>query len=63
MGVRSLTWLLLPYAACMLLMTLAMLQLWLHGGRSRLGRVYYTVLVVAGWAVCFALVKTGLFGW
>jgi len=63
MGVRSLTWLLLPYAACMLLMTLAMLQLWLHDGRSRLGRVYYTVLVVAGWAVCFALVKTGLFGW
>jgi len=63
MGVKSLTWWLLPYAASMLLMTLAMIQIWRHQARSRLGRFYYTLLVVAGWAVCLALVRTGLFGW
>jgi hypothetical protein len=63
MGVKSLTWWLLPYAASMLLMTLAMIQIWRHQARSRLGRLYYTLLVVAGWAVCLALVRTGLFGW
>jgi hypothetical protein len=47
----------------MLLMTLAMIQIWRHQARSRLGRLYYTLLVVAGWAVCLALVRTGLFGW
>ena len=63
MGVKSLTWWLLPYAASMLLMTLAMIQIWRHQARSRIGRLYYTLLVVAGWAVCLALVRTGLFGW
>jgi len=63
MGVKSLTWWLLPYAASMLLMTLAMVQIWRHQARSKLGRLYYTLLVVAGWAVCLALVRTGLFGW
>ena len=63
MGVKSLTWWLLPYAASMLLMTLAMIQIWRHQARSKLGRLYYTLLVVAGWAVCLALVRTGLFGW
>jgi pimeloyl-ACP methyl ester carboxylesterase len=63
MGVKSLTWWLLPYAASMLLMTLAMIQIWRHQARSRFGRLYYTLLVVAGWAVCLALVRTGLFGW
>ncbi len=63
MGVKSLTWWLLPYAASMLLMTLAMVQIWRHDARSKIGRLYYTLLVVAGWAVCLALVRTGLFGW
>jgi hypothetical protein len=63
MGVKSLTWWLLPYAASMLLMTLALVQIWRHQARSKLGRLYYTLLVVAGWAVCLALVRTGLFGW
>ncbi len=63
MGVKSMTWWLLPYAASMLLMTLAMVQIWRHQARSRLGRLYYTLLVLAGWAVCLALVRTGLFGW
>jgi pimeloyl-ACP methyl ester carboxylesterase len=61
-GVKSLTWLLLPYALAMTLMTVTLLQLWRFGVRSRTGRVYYTLLTVAGWAVCFALVRTGLFG-
>ena len=63
MGVKSMTWWLLPYAASMVLMTLAMVQIWRHQARSKLGRLYYTLLVVAGWAVCLALVRTGLFGW
>jgi len=62
-GVRSLTWGLLPYAFALVLMTLAMLRLWRHRARSRMGRIYYTALVIAGWAVCFALLRTGLFGW
>jgi mRNA degradation ribonuclease J1/J2 len=44
-------------------LTLAMIQIWRHQARSKLGRLYYTLLVVAGWAVCLALVRTGLFGW
>ena len=45
------------------LMTLAMLRLWRHGARSRMGRLYYTAVVFAGWGVCIALLRTGLFGW
>ena len=62
-GIRSLTWLLLPYAAALALMTVAMLLIWRHGARSRMGRVYYTLLVLAGWGVLAALLATGLFGW
>ncbi len=62
-GVRSLTWGLLPYALAMVLMTLAMLRLWRHGARSLMGRLYYTAVVFAGWGVCIALLRTGLFGW
>ena len=61
--VKGLTWLLLPYVAAMVLMTVAMVRLWQHRARSRMGRLYYTLLVAAGWAVCIALLKTGLFGW
>ena len=46
-----------------LLMTLAMVQIWQHQARSKFERLYYALLVVAGWAVCLALVRTGLFGW
>ena len=62
-GVKTLTWLVLPYAAVMVLMTVAMASLWRHRARSTMGRVYYTLLVVAGWAVCVALLRTGFFGW
>ena len=62
-GLKALTWLLLPYALVLSLMTVAMTRLWKHQARSRMGRVYYTVLVIAGWAVCAALLRTGLFGW
>jgi pimeloyl-ACP methyl ester carboxylesterase len=62
-GVKTLTWLLLPYALALTMMTAAMIQLWRHRARSTMGRVYYTLLVIAGWAVCVALLKTGLFGW
>jgi hypothetical protein len=62
-GIRSLTWLLLPYAAALALMTVAMTLIWRHGARSRMGRVYYTLLVLAGWGVLAALLATGLFGW
>jgi pimeloyl-ACP methyl ester carboxylesterase len=61
--VKGLTWLLLPYVLAMMLMTVAMVRLWQHRARSRMGRLYYTLLVVAGWAVCIALLKTGIFGW
>jgi hypothetical protein len=62
-SIRSLTWWLLPYVLVLVLMTIAMRRLWRFHARSRLGRVYYTLLVIAGWAVCVALLKTGLFGW
>ena len=62
-GVKALTWLLLPYALVLAMMTVAMIQLWRHQARSTAGRIYYTLLVIAGWAVCAALLKTGLFGW
>jgi len=61
--VKGLTWLLVPYVLAMVLMTIAMFRLWRHRARSLLGRLYYTLLVAAGWAVCFALLRTGLFGW
>jgi pimeloyl-ACP methyl ester carboxylesterase len=62
-GVKTLTVWLAPYALALVLMSAAMLRLWRHRARSRMGRVYYTLLVVAGWAVCLALLRTGLFGW
>ena len=62
-AVKTLTWFLLPYTLALLLMTVAMTRLWRFGARSRMGRVYYTLLVLAGWAVCVALLRTGLFGW
>jgi hypothetical protein len=34
-----------------------------HGARSRIGRLYYTLLVFTGWYVFVALLRTGLFGW
>jgi hypothetical protein len=61
--VKGLTWLLVPYVLAMVLMTVAMIRLWRHRARSLLGRLYYTLLVAAGWAVCVALLRTGLFGW
>ncbi|MCG3189010.1 MAG: hypothetical protein LKCHEGNO_01253 [Burkholderiaceae bacterium] len=60
--VKSLTWALLPFVAAMALMTAALRLLWRHRARSVAGRIYYTLLVVAGWSVCLALFKTGLFG-
>lgn len=61
-GLKSLVWLLLPYGLVLVLMTLAMIRLWRHRARSRAGRVYFTVLVIAGWGVCLALLRTGLSG-
>jgi hypothetical protein len=61
--VKDLTWGLLPFVLALVLMTLAMVLLWLHGARSRIGRLYYTVLVFTGWYVFVALLRTGLFGW
>ena len=61
--VKDLTWGLLPFVLALTLMTVAMVLLWRHRARSRLGRVYYTLLVLTGWYVCFALLRTGLFGW
>ena len=60
--VKSLSWGLAPFVAVMLLMTIALVLLWRHRARSLGGRLYYTLLVAAGWSVCVALVKTGLFG-
>ncbi|HEX6019749.1 MAG TPA: alpha/beta hydrolase, partial [Burkholderiaceae bacterium] len=60
--VKSLTWALLPFVATMALMTAALRLLWRHRARSVAGRIYYTLLVLAGWSVCLALFKTGLFG-
>ena len=62
-AVKTLSWLLVPYALALALMTVAMTRLWRFRARSAMGRVYYTALVLAGWAVCAALVRTGLFGW
>ena len=60
--VKELSWGLIPFMLVMLLMTLTALLLWSHGARSKMGRLYYTAQVIAGWSVCVALVKTGLFG-
>lgn len=60
--VKWLTWALLPFVAAMALMTVALRLLWRQRARSLAGRIYYTLLVVAGWSVCLALFKTGLFG-
>jgi hypothetical protein len=46
----------------MVLMTIISLLLWFHHARSKMGRLYYTAQVIAGWSVCVALLKTGLFG-
>jgi pimeloyl-ACP methyl ester carboxylesterase len=61
--VKELTWGMLPFVLSLTLMTLAMLLLWRYRARSRMGRVYYTLLVLTGWYVCVALLRTGLFGW
>ena len=61
--VKDLTWGLVPFVLALSLMTIAMVLLWRHRARTRLGRLYYTVLVLTGWYVCFALLRTGLFGW
>ena len=60
--VKGLSWGLIPFMLVMLLMTLTTLLLWRHHARSAMGRLYYTAQVIAGWSVCVALVKTGLFG-
>ena len=60
--VKELSWGLIPFMLVMALMTLISLLLWFHGARSKMGRLYYTAQVIAGWSVCVALVKTGLFG-
>jgi len=61
--VKDLTWGLLPFVLALTLMTVAMVLLWRHHARTRLGRLYYTLLVLTGWYVCFALLRTGLLGW
>jgi hypothetical protein len=61
--VKELTWGLLPFVLSLVLMTVAMVLLWRYGARSRMGRVFYTVLVLTGWYVFVALLRTGLFGW
>ena len=60
--VKELSYGLIPFMLVMLLMTLTAMLLWSHGARSKMGRLYYTAQVIAGWSVCVALVKTGLFG-
>ena len=60
--VKSLTWLLVPYVLALILMTTAMVLLWRHRARSLLGRLYYSLLVLAGWSVLFALFHSRLFG-
>jgi pimeloyl-ACP methyl ester carboxylesterase len=59
--VKSLTWWLLPYVLALLLMTVALRLLWRYRARTIFGRVYYTILVLAGWSVLIALLKTDLF--
>lgn len=60
--VKELSWGLIPFMGVMALMTVTTLLLWRYKARSTLGRLYYTAQVVAGWSVCVALVRTGLFG-
>ena len=60
--VKELSWGLVPFMLVMVLMTLTSLLLWFHHARSKMGRLYYTAQVIAGWSVCVALLKTGLFG-
>lgn len=60
--VKELSWGLIPFVLAMLLMTLTALLLWRFRARSTMGRLYYTAQVIAGWSVCVALVRTGLFG-
>ena len=60
--VKELSWGLIPFVLAMLLMTLTALLLWRFRARSAMGRLYYTAQVIAGWSVCVALVRTGLFG-
>ncbi|HMN82921.1 MAG TPA: alpha/beta fold hydrolase [Burkholderiaceae bacterium] len=60
--VAGLTWGLLPYVLALVLMTVALVQLWRYRARSLPGRLYYTLLVVSGWWVCVALIKSGLTG-
>jgi hypothetical protein len=61
-SIRAIGWWLVPYLAGLVLMTVTMIVLWKHGSRSRLGRLYYTLLVLAGWSVCWAVVRTRLVG-
>jgi pimeloyl-ACP methyl ester carboxylesterase len=61
--VKDLTWGLLPFVLSLGLMTVTMVLLWRYGARSRMGRVFYTALVLTGWYVFVALLRTGLFGW
>ena len=60
--VKELTWGMLPFVLSLALMTLAMALLWRYRARSLMGRFYYTLVVLTGWYVCFALLRTGLFG-
>ena len=60
--VKSLSWGLVPFVGVMAMMTMAVVLLWRHRARSIAGRVYYTLLVLAGWSVCLALFDTGLIG-
>jgi hypothetical protein len=60
--VKELSWGLVPFMLVMVLMTIISLLLWFHHARSKMGRLYYTAQVIAGWSVCVALLKTGLFG-
>jgi len=60
--VKSLSWGLVPFVAVMAMMTMAVVLLWRHRARSIAGRVYFTLLVLAGWSVCLALFDTGLIG-
>ncbi|HKA43097.1 MAG TPA: alpha/beta fold hydrolase [Burkholderiales bacterium] len=61
--VKELTWGLLPFVLALAMMTLTLALLWRYRARTLMGRLYYTLLVLTGWYVCFALLRTGLFGW
>ena len=61
--VKELTWGLLPFVLALAMMTLTMALLWRYRARTRMGRLYYTLLVLTGWYLCFALLRTGVFGW